>query len=74
MAKKYEVPVRIIFTGIVDTIANNRVEARVNVYDNLNAVIGHINDNNRDDLIIDWNISTHAESIEFGRIILKENE
>ena len=57
---KYRVPVKLIFTGTVDVLAEDDGEAEDIVLGNFGGIFGHAENNYRDDVIIDWNMDIHS--------------
>ena len=58
---KYRVPVKLIFTGTVDVIAEDDGEAEDIALANFGGILDHAENNCRDD-IIDWDISIHSDT------------
>lgn len=59
---KYRVPVKLIFTGTVDVIAEDDGEAEDIALGNIGGILDHVGDNGRDDVITDWDISIHSDT------------
>ena len=59
---KYRVPVKLIFTGTYDVIAEDEFEAKALVLDNCGGILDHAENNCRDDVITDWDISIHSDT------------
>ena len=59
---KYRVPVKLIFTGTVDVIAEDDGEAEDIALDNIGGILNHVGNNCRDDVITDWDISIHSDT------------
>lgn len=58
---KYRVPVKLIFTGTYDVIAEDEETAKELVLDNCGGILDHAENNCRDD-ITDWDISIHSDT------------
>lgn len=58
---KYRVPVKLIFTGTYDVIAEDEETAKELVLDNCGGILDHAENNCRDD-ITDWDISVHSDT------------
>lgn len=58
---KYRVPVKLIFTGTVDVIAEDDGEAEDIALGNIGGILDHVGNNLRDDVITDWDISIHSD-------------
>lgn len=58
---KYRVPVKLIFTGTVDVIAEDDGEAEGIALGNIGGILDHVGNNCRDD-ITDWDISIHSDT------------
>lgn len=58
---KYRVPVKLIFTGTVDVIAEDDEEAESIALSNVGGIFDHAENNCRDD-ITDWDISIHSDT------------
>ena len=58
---KYRVPVKLIFTGTVDVIAEDDVYAKHIALDNFGGILDHAENNLRDE-ITDWDISIHSDT------------
>lgn len=58
---KYRVPVKLIFTGTYDVIAEDEFEAKALVLDNCGGILDHA-ENNFCDEITDWDISIHSDT------------
>jgi len=58
---KYRVPVKLIFTGTVDVIAEDDSKAEDIVLDNFGGILDHAENNLRDE-ITDWNMSIHSDT------------
>ena len=58
---KYRVPVKLIFTGTVNVIAEDDGEAEDIALANFGGILDHAENNCRDD-IIDWDISIHSDT------------
>lgn len=58
---KYRVPVRLVFTGTVDVIAEDDGEAEDIVLDNFGGILDHAENNLRDE-ITDWDMSIHSDT------------
>lgn len=58
---KYRVPVKLIFTGTVDVIAEDDGEAESIALSNVGGILDHVGNNCRDD-ITDWDISIHSDT------------
>lgn len=58
---KYRVPVKLIFTGTVDVIAEDEETAKELVLDNCGGILDHVGNNCRDE-ITDWDISIHSDT------------
>ena len=58
---KYRVPVKLIFTGTVDVIAEDDVCAEHIALDNFGGILDHAENNLRDE-ITDWDISIHSDT------------
>lgn len=78
---KYRVPVKLIFTGTVDVIAEDDGEAEDIALGNIGGILDHVGDNGRDDVITDWDISIHSdaelnedEEVELIEEDIKEND
>lgn len=59
---KYRVPVKLIFTGTVDVIAEDDGEAEDIALGNVGGILDHVGNNCRDDVITDWDISIHSDT------------
>lgn len=59
---KYRVPVKLIFTGTVDVLAEDEKEAEDIALDNIGGILDHVENNCRDDIITDWDISIHSDA------------
>ena len=57
---KYRVPVKLIFTGTYDVIAEDEFEAKALVLDNCGGILDHA-ESNFCDKITDWDISIHSD-------------
>ena len=78
---KYRVPVKLIFTGTVDVIAEDDGEAEDIALNNVGGILCHVGNNCRDDVITDWDISIHSdaerdedEEVELIEEDIKEND
>ena len=78
---KYRVPVKLIFTGTVDVIAEDDGEAEDIALNNVGGILYHVGNNCRDDVITDWDISIHSdaerdedEEVELIEEDIKEND
>lgn len=78
---KYRVPVKLIFTGTVDVIAEDDGEAEDIALGNIGGILDHVGNNLRDDVITDWDISIHSdierdedEEVELIEENIKEND
>lgn len=58
---KYRVPVKLIFTGTVDVIAEDDVYAEHIALGNVGGILDHVGNNCRDDIITDWDIRIHSD-------------
>lgn len=58
---KYSVPVKLIFTGTVDVIAEDEETAKELVLNNCGGILDHA-ENNLCDKITDWDISIHSDA------------
>lgn len=58
---KYRVPVKLIFTGTVDVIAEDDEEAESIALSNVGGILDHAENNCRDD-ITDWDINIHSDT------------
>ena len=58
---KYRVPVKLIFTGTVDVIAEDDGEAEDIALSNVGGILDHVGNNCRDDVITDWDIYIHSD-------------
>ena len=58
---KYRVPVKLIFTGTVDVIAEDDGEAEDIALANFGGILDHAENNLRDE-ITDWDISIHSDT------------
>lgn len=58
---KYRVPVKLIFTGTYDVIAEDEETAKELVLDNCGGILDHAENNCRDD-ITDWDINIHSDT------------
>ena len=58
---KYRVPVKLIFTGTYDVIAEDEEIAKALVLDNCGGILNHAENNCRDEDIPDWDISVHSD-------------
>ena len=58
---KYRVPVKLIFTGTVDVIAEDDEEAESIALSNVGGILDHVGNNCRDDNT-DWDISIHSDT------------
>lgn len=58
---KYRVPVKLIFTGTVDVIAEDDGEAEDIALANFGGILDHAENNLRDDVITDWDIRIHSD-------------
>ena len=61
MMNKYRVPVKLIFTGTVDVIAEDDGEAEDIALGNFGGILGHA-ENNCCDEITDWDMSIHSDT------------
>ena len=57
---KYRVPVKLIFTGTVDVIAEDDGEAEDIALGNIGGILDHVGNNCRDE-ITDWDMSIHSD-------------
>lgn len=78
---KYRVPVKLIFTGTVDVIAEDDGEAEDIALRNVGGILDHVGNNCRDDVITDWDIRIHSdaerdedEEVELIEEDIKEND
>jgi hypothetical protein len=62
MAKTYNIPVTITFTGTIKARAENRKTARKYVKMDFWGIVGTLGTND-DNHIIDWDICTHHEDV-----------
>ena len=58
---KYRVPVKLIFTGTVDVIAEDDEEAKSIALSNVGGIFDYAENNCRDD-ITDWDMSIHSDT------------
>lgn len=58
---KYRVPVKLIFTGTVDVIAEDDGEAEDIALGNIGGILDHVG-NNCCDEITDWDINIHSDT------------
>lgn len=58
---KYRVPVKLIFTGTVDVIAEDDGEAEDIALGNIGGILDHA-ENNLCDEITDWDINIHSDT------------
>ena len=77
---KYRVPVKLIFTGTYDVIAEDEETAKELALDNCGGILDHA-ENNLCDKITDWDISIHSdtelnedEEVELIEEDIKEND
>ena len=72
---KYRVPVKLIFTGTVDVIAEDDGEAEDIALGNIGGILDHVGNNCRDE-ITDWDMSIHSdiEEVELIEEDIEEDE
>ena len=58
---KYRVPIKLIFTGTVDVIAEDDGEAEDIALGNIGGILDHVGNNCRDE-ITDWDINIHSDT------------
>ena len=58
---KYRVPVKLIFTGTYDVIAEDEETAKELALDNCGGILDHAENNLRDE-ITDWDMSIHSDT------------
>lgn len=58
---KYRVPVKLIFTGTYDVIAEDEETAKELVLENGGGILDHAENNTYDELIPDWDINIHSD-------------
>lgn len=59
---KYRVPVKLIFTGTVDVLAEDDGDAEDIALGNISGILDHVGNNCRDDVITDWDINIHGDT------------
>lgn len=77
---KYRVPVKLVFTGTVDVLAEDDGEAEDIALGNVGGILNHVS-NNLCNKITDWDISIHSdaerdedEEIELIETVINEEE